>query len=238
MELLNRHIIEDDYARDFFETYSKPSNEQKTITKETTCLPTAISPIIVYDTNNSASQQATPDLDETLIDEIDMKDREEEGCTKNIYKEEQTLQNHQECQILGQDIFNIKSYLTRNRVATPLNPFFISKKGIFKAGILSAQVPGESKKERLHYIAFLLKVPKESTLVSFEFINGNEWITFNFEEEEDIKNCIEKHNNKYLNETFKMTYLKGLEEKEVIKHHKIQKETVEKICHNLKPSIL
>ena len=128
--------------------------------------------------------------------------------------------------------------MTRNKVATPLNPFFISKKGIFKAEILSAQVPGESKKERLHYITFLLKVPKESTLVSFEFINGNEWITFNFEEEEDIKNCIEKHNNKYLNETFKLTYLKGPEKKKVVKYHKIQKETVEKICHNPKPSIL
>ena len=45
------------------------------------------------------------------------------------------------------NIKDISDYQTRNRTTQPTNPFFITKKGSYMAGVLMANTPGDNEKE-------------------------------------------------------------------------------------------
>ena len=49
--------------------------------------------------------------------------------------------------VLLDDIKKSRYYKTRNRPTQILNPFFITNKGTFTAGILVANTPGDNKQE-------------------------------------------------------------------------------------------
>ena len=97
---------------------------------------------------------------------------------------------------IGEDIASITHYGMRNRKTNPINPFFITKGKNFRLGILAINAPGNNKTEQLNYIANLLKIPKKNDLISFEFREGNYWITIGFDFEEDLTFCQNKLNTK------------------------------------------
>jgi RNA recognition motif-containing protein len=111
--------------------------------------------------------------------------------------------------VIAHDIKEVPEYSIRNRVSQPTNPFFITKKGTFMAGILMANVPGEDKEERTNYLAHLFRLAKEEKhLIGSTFSNGNNWFTVRFKLALDIENFVEKLNGKE-GEDFKIIYLKG-----------------------------
>jgi len=110
---------------------------------------------------------------------------------------------------ITRDIRNAANYQTRNRTIQLSNPFFITKKGTFMAGILMANTPGENKKKQINYLAHTLKLAKEDkNLINTDFINGNFWFTIHFKLQLDLTNFMEKINNKS-NEDFRFFYIKG-----------------------------
>ena len=141
--------------------------------------------------------------DEELIEEINMEDREQVNSTNKNDNTDQTETNNLEYQydtsaniILGEDISTISHYNIRNRKNNPANPFFITKESNYKLGTLSVNVPGNDKKEQHAFVANMLKLPSNSELINSEFINGNLWITANFEHEEDLIFCKDKIDKK------------------------------------------
>jgi hypothetical protein len=103
----------------------------------------------------------------------------------------------------------VPDYSVRNRVVKPTNPFFITKKGTYMAGVLMANVPGDDKEERINYLAHLFRLAKEEKhLIGTTFTNGNHWFTMHFKLNLDMENCVERINGKN-DEDFKIIYLKG-----------------------------
>lgn len=128
---------------------------------------------------------------------------------------------------LLKDIKESKHYKTRNRSAQTPNPFFITNKGAFTAGILIANTPGDSKQEQKTYLANMLRLSKpQISLIKNLFSNGNGWYTINFQYQHDMINCVQKLNNKN-EEDFKLIYITGgpdtLDPKQKIKEAQINK---------------
>lgn len=224
-ELLNSHIIDDSVARDFYETHSKPANANTsllpspnnvyTVTTTTTqesnpenTLLTCEQPIeeVIMEENLLTNEIASNILPicEQSVEEVIMEEKsstEETTIEKNNTKNQpdsssETEHNMKTNSVLGHDILSIRNYSTRNRVATGINPFFLDKKGRFIAGAITANIPGTNGFEQLSYMAHVLKIPKNSDLIKYDFHKGNSWITFNFETEEDMEDCIAKLNGK------------------------------------------
>ena len=57
-------------------------------------------------------------------------------------------------------------------------------------------MPEDKRNEQLAFVANTLKLPSNSNLINFKFINGNYWIIASFEHEGDLISCQEKINNK------------------------------------------
>ena len=136
---------------------------------------------------------------ETNIEEITMKENNENNDTiETSTNTPPTLdQIEQIPQItIGEDIASITHYGMRNRKSNPINPFFITKSKNFRLGILAVNAPGNNKSEQLNYIANILKIPKKNDLITFEFREGNNWITIGFDFEEDLIFCQDKLNTK------------------------------------------
>lgn len=146
-------------------------------------------------------------LSETTIKEIDMSDRIiDEMVEEELHKtEEQKEYIEAKNKVLGNDIKTYNNYSTRKRIPQTTNPFFLDNSGTYKIGALTPNIPGEDKKEQHNYIAHILRLPKDTNLLCYEFINGNYWITFTFKEIDDMIQCIEKINSKNKNngENFK-----------------------------------
>ena len=98
--------------------------------------------------------------------------------------------------ILGKDITSIAHYNIRNRKFDSANPFYITKGKNFRLGILSVNTPGNNREEQLIFVTNILKLPKDSKLIQFEFWKGNSWITIGFDYEEDLIFCKDKLNSK------------------------------------------
>ena len=71
--------------------------------------------------------------------------------------------------ILGKNITAITHYNIRNRKIDSTNPFFITKGKNFLLGALTANVPGDTRKEQLLYLTNTFKLPKNSDLINFKF---------------------------------------------------------------------
>lgn len=113
------------------------------------------------------------------------------------------------------DIKEIPDYRIRNRTEQPTNPFFITEKGTPMAGVLMANVPGENMGERINYLTHMFKLAKEDRhLIVPTFLKGNHWFTVHFKLELDMRNCIERLNNKE-GEDFKILCLRGGPTKEI-----------------------
>jgi hypothetical protein len=199
LELLNSHIIDDSKARDFYNAHSTPintlvpiyNNSITTTSHETTALVNFI-PTEELPLNETDMEEKLSTSEDTII-EISM---EGNNIEEQIELSSITEQNEIANMVLGQDILSVSSYDTRNRTSTGINPFFVTKKGKFKAGAITANIPGDNGLEQLSYMAHLLKVAKNSDLIKYDFHKGNSWITFNFDTEEDIRDCISKLNGK------------------------------------------
>jgi hypothetical protein len=146
-------------------------------------------------TNPPIESSFLPNINnETTIKEIEMSDR---VFDELVEKELAKLQENDEHirlkeKVLGQNIATKKNYATRNRTPQHINPYFLDNKGSYKAGVLIPSIPGEGRIEQINYIAKLLKLPQNSELLHFDFLNGNGWITFRFQEIEDMQTCISK----------------------------------------------
>ena len=160
------------------------------------------------DQNNQpiATQQMQPveKPDEELVEEINMEDQELMNLTNGNNNPDQTKTNNLHYQysdtltnnVLGEDISAINHYGIRNRKIDPTNPFFVTNKPNYKLGTLSVSVSGNNKKEQQAFVANILKLPSNSSLINIEFINGNLWITANFEYESDLIFCKDKIDKK------------------------------------------
>lgn len=165
-------------------------------------------PITVQQPHTSSPQMIQPieTPEDQPIEEINMLDSDQYSIANNNNDDKQIIvENHVQYQtktpiydIIGEDISTIKYYNVRNRKLNPINPFFITEKANYKLGTLAISVPGEEKKEQLAFVANILKLPSNSSLINFESFNGNLWITAGFEYEDDLIFCkdkMEKKNN-------------------------------------------
>ena len=145
--------------------------------------------------NNHMTQRIS---EEEYIQEVDMTEAE------TATEQEITIQ------VTSHDIKDIADYSIRDRVSQPLNPFFVTKKGTFMAGVLLANTPRENKEEQINYLTHIFRLSKANKdLIGTTFINGNYWYTFKFKLQLDLINCVEKLNGKSEGE-FKILYLKGI----------------------------
>ena len=102
---------------------------------------------------------------------------------------------------INSDIREHGNYETRNRTFNPANPYFITPKGPYTAGVLVARTPGSNTTQQKSYLANLLGIPKTSShLINTTFYNGNSWFTINFKLEEDLQHCINKINQKRIDD--------------------------------------
>ena len=158
--------------------------------------------ISVANENTILLQQNHPTvyLEEALSEEIEMLEKEqpitEEQDIDMEVQPTYDLIDDLAQEILGKNIINIQHYDIRNRKSDPINPYHITKNKKFKLGALAANTLGETKKEQLTLTANILKLPTDSNLVQFEFLEGNNWITVGFDYEEDLNLCKNRVNEK------------------------------------------
>lgn len=127
---------------------------------------------------------------------------EETPSIKEVEMEDQDISESIEAETIketvqGTCITENVSYNTRNRIqGSTVNPYFIKQTGAIKLGVLQATLPGDNKEEGVKYLKGTLSIPKRQNPFKTEFINGNPWITFCIDEEEDAARCLESINKK------------------------------------------
>ena len=147
--------------------------------------------------------QSVEPAEEIHVEEVEMVDSEQHKTKidKSNYEEKTEIKEQQTSigwqDTLGKDITTIKQYETRNRSFKAGNPYFVTEKANYKLGALMIDVPGNTQKEQILFVANMLKLSKtNNNLIKYEFINGNRWITMGFEYEEDMIFCKDKLDRK------------------------------------------
>src|SRR5438552_17414185 len=99
--------------------------------------------------------------------------------------------------IISKNIINVTNYDIRNRKFKPSNSFFITRNKSYCLGVLTANTPGDTRKDQIAYVRNMLKLlsNKNSNLVQFKFWNGNSWITIGFDHKKDLIFCKERLNS-------------------------------------------
>jgi hypothetical protein len=109
--------------------------------------------VTVTQINNMAQEPNQYDQQPTLTTPIatTITTNPEELDIQEITMEEaevtQTQMPENVINVISHDIKEVSEYSIRNRVLQPTNPFFITKKGTYMAGVLMANVPGDDKEE-------------------------------------------------------------------------------------------